>query len=286
MPRTGGYRRLISLLGDSAGGGTVAGVAVGTVGQIADATLGASLEGLKRAKRDETLAYCFFLLVRITRAARDVKFIEALADTGVLTPAQISGLPDAPIFHSTEEYGLFDLTSGFVAAIDDRVRATRTRTDIGELANLAAAESLSALCAPRTDSLFGNTGRGGVQLSLRSLSTRNGFARLAHDFFARLIRRYLEYHLSRELANHVGPGRRFRHVDDHNDFLQQLDDHCRVATSVMRKFAGDWYIKHNFKGDLSVPKAKDFASYAIDKVRGALAYQEGRKGNGEPDGHE
>jgi hypothetical protein len=284
MSRSGPYRRVIALLGDSAGGGGAAGVVPGTLEEIADATLDASLDGLAAAKSDEGLAYCVYLLVRVTQAARRGDFLLALERIGVPMPAGISGLPDIPIIRSADEYGLFDLTSGVTYAVDRHLREKRARTDIGELAQLAVAESLSALCTSATQTLYGDSGTAGVQDTLRNLSTQNGFARLAHDVFARLIRRYLEYHLSRELPNHVGPGRRLHNVDEHNRFLQELDEHCRTSTKVMRKFAGEWYSLHNFKNDLSVDKARGFAAHAIDKVRDALAYQEGRDVHAEGDG--
>jgi hypothetical protein len=113
-----------------------------------------------------------------------------------------------------------------------------------------------------------------VRQSLRRFSTDGGFGQLAHDFFARLIRRYLEYHLSRELSNHVGHRRRFANVDEHNDFLRQLDRHCRTTTSVLGVFARDWYSLHNFRNDLTPERVGAFAAHALDKVRDALRYQE------------
>lgn len=157
--------------------------------------------------------------------------------------------------------------------MDGHLRRTRGRTDLAELAQLAATESLSTLCASRSATLFG-TSEATVQTLLRRLATRAGFATLAHDFYARFTRRYLEYHLSRELSNHVGPGRRFANVDAHNEFLNALDRHCRVATGIVKKFAGEWYAKHQFHDDITLEKAMGFSAHAIDKVRAALRYQE------------
>jgi hypothetical protein len=193
----------------------------------------------------------------------------------VQTPASISGLPDVPVITNPNDYSIYDLTSGFTAAVDRHLRFTRNRGDISELAQLGAAESLCALCLDKAQSLYGSSAHT-VQASLTSLSTANGFARLAHDFFARFTCRFLEYHLSRELSNHVGPERRFSGVDEHNEFLTQLRQHCYVATRIMRDFAGQWYAKHIRLRDMSLDKAKGFVAHAIDKVRDALAYQEGR----------
>lgn len=272
--RTGRYRHLIALLGDSAGGGGAAGTEPGTLEEVADATLDASLAGLDLARGDMGLAYSVYLLVRLTRAAREQDFLLALEREGVPTPAVISGLPDVPVITEPERYAVYDLTSGFAAAVDRYLRGSQGRTDIGELAQLSAAESLSATCGRRGRRLFGDDANT-VRSALRAMSTEAGFGRLTHDFFSRLVRRYLEYHLSRELSNHVGRGRRFADVDAHNEFLLRLDRHCRVCASIVTGFAGTWYSKHVYLDDVTVLKARNFSAQALDLVRQAFVYQEG-----------
>ncbi len=277
LPRTPAFKRVVSLLGNGAGAGGAAGVGPGTLEEIAEATLVASDEGLERAKGDEGLAYCLYLMATLTRAATQQDFAAALSSAGLPAPFAPQGTPDYAVQPSEQasKYTVFDLVSGFSAEVDRHLRETRSRTDIGEMAQLAASESLSALCSRSAVTLFGTT-KETVQESLRKLSTEKGFATLSHEFFARLSRRYLEYHLSRELSNHVGPNRRFAGVSDHNAFLQQLDDHCRVATGVVKQFAGEWYSLHKFQQDITLRKTKGFAAHAVDKVRDALRYQEER----------
>lgn len=275
LPRTPAFKRVVSLLGNGAGASGAAGVGPGTLEDIAEATLHASDMGMERAKGDEGLAYCLYLMATLTRAATQDDFAAALSGAGLPSMPTSLGGEDGPASPTgqTSDYTVFDLVSGFSAAVDRHLRETRSRTDIGELAQLAASESLSALCSRNAVTLFGTT-KETVQESLRKLSTQKGFASLSHEFFARLTRRYLEYHLSRELSNHVGPDRRFGGAGDHNAFLQQLDDHCRVTTGVIRQFAGEWYSLHRFKEDITLRKTKGFAAHAIDKVRDAFAYRE------------
>jgi hypothetical protein len=267
LARTPAFKRVVSLLGNGAGAGGAAGIAPGSLEAIADATLAASDDGLERAKSDEGLAYCVYLMASLTRAAREPNFPTALAAIGLAPSAMPHG--------DALDYSVFDLVSAFSKGVDQHLRENRSRTDIGEMAQLAASESLSALCGRWAVTLFGTT-QETVQASMRKLSTESGFARLAHDFFARFARRYLEYHLSRELSNHVGATRRFSSSSAHNAFLNQLDEHCRVATGVVRQFAGEWYSKHNFQKDLTLRKTKGFAAHAVNKVRDALRYQEER----------
>lgn len=273
LRRSPAFKRAIALLGVGAGGLGAAGIDPGTLEEIADATLDASDDGLERAKSDEGLGYCLYLMASLTRAATESDFATAIGQLGLPPPFAPEPTPGQPA--GSSEYTVFDLVSGFSAAVDRHLRETRSRTDIGELAQLAASESLSALCSQRAVTLWGTT-RETVQQSLRGLATERGFGTLAHDFFARLSRRYLEYHLSRELSNHVGAGRRFATVSDHNAFLQQLDDYCRVATGAVRQFAGEWYGKHKWQQDITLRKTKGFAAHAVDKVRDALRFQEAR----------
>ncbi|HEX8911023.1 MAG TPA: hypothetical protein VF796_01590 [Humisphaera sp.] len=283
MPRTGRYARVVALLGDSAGGGGAAGVGPGTLAQVADATLDAALAGLALARVDAGLAYCVYLLARTARAAREPDLLLALADAGLPTPAAISGLPDIPVLTRAVDLTSFDVTCGYTAAVDRRLRHTGGRTDVSELAQLGAAESLSVLArggelgdAGGQTAMFGLTVEPAVPDALRAASTPAGFGRLASDFFARFVRRFLEYHLSRELSNHVGPGRRFAHADAHDAFLRELGDHCQACASVVRPFAGQWYAKRDRLGDLTEPRAQGLAARALGLVRAAVAHQEGR----------
>ncbi|HEX8915057.1 MAG TPA: hypothetical protein VF796_22085 [Humisphaera sp.] len=280
MARTPPYKRVVALLGDGAGRPGASDVDPGSLEQVADATMAASVDGLAMAKADLGLAYCFYLLAQIPRTAagQGDDFAAGLERVGLSPPRRALGLPDAVVRAGdagTTRYTVFALAAGFVASVDRRLREERARTDIGELGQLAATESLCALSLDEAQTLFGSTEES-VRRSLARLSTDRGFGALAHDFFARLVRRYLEYHLSRELSNHVGPGRRFASADEHNEFLVALDRHCRVATSVLVDFAVGWYGLHDFRDDITPEKAGGFVAHALDLVRGALVYQEGR----------
>jgi hypothetical protein len=64
------------------------------------------------------------------------------------------------------------------------------RSDLGEMAQIGAAESLTATLRYQTDSLFGTTPQE-VQRELARLGTSKNFSLLARDFFARFSERYL-----------------------------------------------------------------------------------------------
>lgn len=265
------WKRVVGTLGVGAGMAGLPGVEQGSLEAVADATLEASLDGLERAKSDPGLRHVFYLLTQITQAARQEDFATALERLGVRQPAMALALPGIESAAGGTADTIYDLVAHFTNAVDRHIREGRVRSDIGELAQKAAAQSLTNLCEHRSETLFGST-EDSVQDALRRLSTKAGFARLTRDFFARLSGEYLVYHLSRELSNHVGPGRRFESVHEHNEFLGALDSHCRTASSALTDFAGTWYSKHNFEGGITERKAGGFTAHALDKMRDALRH--------------
>jgi hypothetical protein len=146
------------------------------------------------------------------------------------------------------------------------------RTDLGEMAQLSAAESLNAVAGRELPDLFGAT-PDKAKAALGGLGTVKQFAVLARDFFARLSRRQLSYFLSRELSQHVGVNSRFHTIRDHRDFESALDLHCREASRIIKEFSGEWFSKHTHEGGINEAKAGRFAHVAFEKLREELRHR-------------
>jgi hypothetical protein len=200
------------------------------------------------------LIRAFWLLTQLPLAARETDFHERLGDLGLT----VGSSPQ-----------LFEIIGAFSEAIDAHTREAREHSDLGEMAQLAATESLSAIVGRSLPGLFGPTAEE-VQQAIGRLATSKQFSDLARDFFARLTRRHLEYYLSRELSNHVGPASRFRSIAEHSDFNADLDQHCREAVRIVKEFSGDWFGKTNYEGGITPEKAEAFVSVALKKIRNEL----------------
>lgn len=225
------------------------------VASVAQSTLQAAQRGLDLARSDEGLAHAVYLLAHVTIAARDeATFASRLKELGLDVPANAN---------------VYDLAGALSDALDRHLRNTRSRTDIGELAQLAAVESLSVLTGPRSENLW-ESDSAPVQRAVRELSTREGFASLSHDFFSRFMQRYLTYHLSRELSQHVGPNQRFRDPTEHSAFLERLAVHTRQAALIVRDYAGGWFSKSKYETGISKPSARSFTAYALVKLKSEL----------------
>lgn len=240
LPRTRKWGAVVGLIG----GGSAA-------CQVAAATLDASQDGFSEAADDDGLTHVIWLLTRLPLAARSDDFVERLRQASL-------DIPDSP--------SLFDVVSAFSVAVDRFLAERGTRSDFGEMAQQAAAATLTTLVAQRTSSLFGAT-PDDVERAFRELSTRKQFGALARDFFARFTERYLGYFLSRELSNHVGGRERFASIDDHSDFNAALSLHCFEAAKIVEHFAGGWFSKTEWEGGITPEKARGFVHVALKKLK-------------------
>ena len=224
--------------------------------RIAAASAEAAEHSLAGAARDPVFEEAAWLLMNLPLAARA---------PGYLVSLEALGLP------VDREPSLFELSASIAAALDTRGRTIGGRTDLGEMAQLALVESLTGAIEPQLPTLF-QAEPSEVRRALGRLSNGDRFASLARDFFARLTQRCLDYFLSRELANHVGAGRRFLSDAERRSFDSALALHCWETSRIIEAYAGGWYGKTVWQTDrLDRVAANRFARYAFKKIRDELA---------------
>src|SRR5215471_15981710 len=119
LPNTQKWHQVVSLI---AGGADIE--------RIAAASADAAEHGLEQASQDEGLAQAFWLLTQIPQAARQSNFSERLWELGL----SVSSKPT-----------LLEIVAAFTRAVDDHVREHGRRTDLGEIAQHAASETLVSL---------------------------------------------------------------------------------------------------------------------------------------------
>ena len=222
---------------------------------VAASAADAAEAALHGASNDPAFLHAFWLLTQVPLAARGPDFLQDLQRLGVQ-------VPDPP--------SLMDLVAGISSAIDRYAREQGGRTDLGEMAQMAAVESLAALVGPNLPSLF-EPNPGEVQRSIARFAGGDRFSALAREFFARLTQRSLDYYLSREFSNHIGAGERFRDDRARSQFDDALDRHCREASRIIEAFAGGWYGKNVYQDDGLTPDSiRRFAPVAFKKIRAEL----------------
>ena len=199
--------------------------------QVANATTTAAEKELLKAGKDTGVVETVFLLMRLPLAARTEDFATALRECGLSV---------------SDEPGLLEIVAAVTGAIDAKMPNCRGRTDLGEMAQMAAAETLTEAIGSRLQSLFDTT-PGDVQQAFARLATSKQFGIFAKDFFARFTHKSLDYFLSKTLPEQVGEGERFRTLGQQAEFTKALDLHCRETAKIVEAYAGDWLMKHNWE---------------------------------------
>lgn len=242
LPRTRQWKQVVGLVGAGA-----------AAGQVAAATLDAAGGAFAAAANDPVFAEAVWLLVRVPLAATAADFAAALGGVGV-------AVPDRP--------GAADVAAGVSDALDAVTPNTRGRTDLGELAHLAAVEALAAAAGAALDGRLFGVAPEDVQAAFARPASAGRFGALARDFFARFADKCLNYFLSRTLGEQVGGTLRFRSVADQARFEAAVKTHCREAARIVETFAAEWQSKHNWKtgGDIDREAVSGFAAHALDKL--------------------
>ena len=229
------------------------------MGDVAALTATAAERGLAGAANDPALVESIWLLTQLSLAARTDDYVNRLKECGL----RVQSAPS-----------LMELTGAFSDVVDQKVDRLGSRTDLGEMAQLAATETISSVVGERLPTLFGTTAED-VRSCLGDFATPRNFSILAKDFFGRLTNRYLSYFLSRTLSNHVGRGNRFDNIQAHSEFNDALDVHCRQAARIVEEFAGGWFSKTNYEGGITREAAGRFAHVAAKKINAELRKRRG-----------
>lgn len=224
-------------------------------GELARRIFAAAKGELENASSDPGLWRAFHLLARLTSTAREKDALaDALRACGMRTGAEFTPL---------------DIASAFTEALDGELRDGGRRNDLSEMAQLAAAKALQRSLAERTQSFFGATEEE-MRHALRALGTKASFGVLVREAFAELTYRFLAWHVTREIANQVGPGRRFERIEDRADFSDALRRHCWESNEIVEIFAGSWFSDSVFREGITEQRARWFVKKAVRKLADEL----------------
>lgn len=254
LPRTRKWTQIVELVAGGAG-----------AAQLATATSYALAQGLGSAASDAGAVESVRLILRLPLAARADDYPGALGQCGL---------------DVSEPPGLMGLVAAVSDAIDAKLPNCHGRTDLGEMAQIAAVEILSRVVGTRVGNLFG-TAPSDVQRELAALATVKEFGLFAKQYFSRFTFKWLNYVLSMTLPDHIGDGKRFRTVADQVRFTDALELHCREATIVLMAYSGEWPDKERLRvvADVTREHAQTFLGGAMAKLLEELRHREDTRAN-------
>ena len=223
--------------------------------QVASATITAAERGLKLAGKDPGLIETVWLLTQIPSAARSGHFVDNLRKLGL-------DVGDSP--------GFMDIVGAFSDALDVRIAGRNGKTDLGEMAQMAAAETISYVVGGGLPDLL-EVSPADVRKEFQKLRARPQIVIFARRFFARLAQKTMDYFLSRAFAHHVGEGKRFATLAQKAKFAKELEIHCTKAAQVVGDFAGEWIARiGREKGAVSKDDIASFIQPAMVMLTASL----------------
>ena len=170
----------------------------------------------------------------------------------------------------SDSSGLADFIGELDEAIDKSLRRVDHRSHLAEMARFSVIDSLQETFSAETKGLFGDDIES-TRLSIKKLSTKKNFAVIGQKFWGCFLSRFLDYHLSREIANHIGPEKSFKNITEYNSFRTAFDRHCKETVAIVEDFTACWP-SGGIRGGLTAEKVRrKFIPVALDKIKRELA---------------
>ena len=143
---------------------------------------------------------------------------------------------------------------------------------------ITAVKALTDICQSETGSLFGISTED-TQKVLKKYTSSGQFGIIGRSFFGKFLYRFLDYHLSRELPNHIGPGRNFSNINDYQGFKEALVRHCHETVLIIKDFSGCWPSATEFREGITAENVRTKCiPSAFKKIQSELKQREGADG--------
>ncbi len=247
MPKVRGWRQVISLLSTSDSSSADIGTAI----------VNASKDFFIKVQTDPALVFSYWLLTQITYRSRNETFENELNRIGI-NIGKVTGALD-----------FLSIIANFTRA---QIKSRGETFPICEFAQLSVREVLTETIGQQCQSLFGATNED-IRLACRRYSNPNKFARLSRIYFSKVINRIFQFFISKESPNQVGCGRKFEDISKLASFNAALEVYCYQCAKIVEDFAGGWYSKRNWQGEISEDDAKGFVAIAMKKLRKEIAHE-------------
>lgn len=246
LPRTHRWKQVVALIENGA-----------DLPELAEASFHASLTGLQRVPSDPGFLSVLNAIVELAEASQQKSLKTGLIEAGIGSEA-----------HSTS----FGFLSAVAAKLAEGLGQVFPRSDVGKIAQDAFVESLTRQVRGKAGSLFGDAE---TAKSLTAAFRGTHFKSLMHEFYSGFTSRYLSYHLSREMPHHVGSGKRFANLDEHEGFNREFDLYCRQTVRITDEFTPGWIGKAIYNKATGPDAVARYAHVAFKKLA-----SEFERGNG------
>lgn len=244
LPKTRRWKEVIGMLDTGA-----------DLQDIALASFCAAHSGLEQVPGDPGFAIVLTTVFKFIQAAQSSNARAALADAGF-------GIPHAA--------GALDYVGALRAKIDSALESGQIKSDTAEIAQNSFSSALLTAISSDLPSLFAASPDESAKAVSQSIKGQ-ALKALMHEFYSDFTKRYLTYHLSRELPSHVGVEQYFTNLDSHAAFNSALDLYLRQTVRISDEFTPGWLGKTMYQGALDESSVQRYAHAAFKKIASEFA---------------
>jgi hypothetical protein len=249
LPKKWGWEQVISALSTgSASGSEGESDLISQAAQAANRTL-------SDAKYQGSVALAYWTFVDLAAASRTGDLLTHLGEQGVQIPERPTGLTLLKLISTT---------------LEKTVRARGASSALDEIALQTFDAVVLSTARSGSETLFGCSVES-VQTAFRELSTKAGVADIGRRFFSEYTFRALRLALEKELARSLGKGGRFNTSNELSRFEERLKTYCWDVSKIVEDYSGGWYSKALWEQRLTLAEARNFTSYAIQKLLSELS---------------
>ena len=225
----------------------------GSASQLTGATLSATERQLRKLSFDPTISHVFWLLVRLTWAARTDEFRPFLVDIGI---------------NLEERASIFSLVSSLSDHLQKKVVEHTESGVFAGIANLSFVDTITETVAERPRTLFGSNIED-IQNAFKAYSSQKQFGIISRRFFGHFLSRTVKYFINKELSNCIGVNHRLQSIQSAREFNEALAVYSYQSAKILEDFAGGWYSKHNWekRGQITEEEASNFVAFGLRKLR-------------------
>lgn len=217
---------------------------------LLDAAREAAGRALSQAKRQGSLSFAYWYLLRLSLASRSTDFNAAIQALGISSQPGMTG---SALLARASQYLREEMQQrGWVSPTD-------------EIAMQSFQAAFSEVVTQESQSLFGSTLET-AQQALRQYSTKTAIGSLGRLYFSEFTYRLLSRALERELASSAGEGRRFAREGELAQFRERMKSYCWDVSRIVEDYAGGWYSKQAWMEDITPESTRRFVAYALDKL--------------------
>lgn len=221
--------------------------------KVAAAVLKAAEQAFNRIGYDVGYEKASWFLIQLSEAAAQKSPLDYLRTQGI----------------DIKEASLVGIATALTNAMDDSNRSNKHLSTESEIARNALVVAVtSTVAAAMSQQTFFDGENNYAEEAVKKLGSPKAFASMFQKYLTDFMDRGLKYYLDKQLSAHLGEDKRFRTLEEQQQFRKEIEQHCHECSVVLPKYAEEWVAKHRYHEEegINEKNVKGFSVFGLQKL--------------------